>query len=34
VVYDDLIIAPTRERPMLAFKAGGRGDVTRSHLLW
>jgi len=34
VIYNDLIIAPTRERPMLAFKAGGRGDVTRSHLLW
>jgi outer membrane protein assembly factor BamB len=34
VVYGDLIIAPSRERPMLALKAGGRGDVTRSHLLW
>jgi len=34
VVYGDLIIAPTRERPMLALKAGGRGDVTKSHVLW
>ena len=34
VVHGDLIIAPTRERPMLALKAGGRGDVTKSHLLW
>ncbi len=34
VVYGDLIIAPTRERPMLALKAGGRGDITVSHLLW
>ena len=34
VVFGDLIIAPTRERPMLALKAGGRGDVTKSHLLW
>ena len=34
VVFGDLIIAPTRERPMLVLKAGGRGDVTRSHLLW
>jgi outer membrane protein assembly factor BamB len=34
VVYDDLIIAPSRERPMLALKGGGRGDVTTSHLLW
>ncbi len=34
VVYSDLIIAPSRERPMLALKSGGRGDVTTSHLLW
>jgi outer membrane protein assembly factor BamB len=34
VVHGDLIIAPSRERPMLALKSGGRGDVTRSHLLW
>ena len=34
VVHGDLIIAPTRERPMLALKAGGRGDVTASHVLW
>jgi outer membrane protein assembly factor BamB len=34
VVFGDLIIAPTRERPMLALKAGGRGDVTKSALLW
>ena len=34
VVHGELIIAPTRERPMLALKAGGRGDVTRSHVLW
>jgi outer membrane protein assembly factor BamB len=30
----DMIIAPSRERPLLALKAGGRGDVTRSHTLW
>lgn len=30
----DLVIAPTRERPMLAFRAGGRGNVTKSHLVW
>jgi outer membrane protein assembly factor BamB len=29
-----LIVAPTRERPLLVFKAGGRGDISRSHLLW
>jgi outer membrane protein assembly factor BamB len=34
VVYGDVVIAPSRERPMLALKAGGRGDVTRSNLLW
>jgi outer membrane protein assembly factor BamB len=34
VTFGDLIIAPTRERPMLALKAGGRGDVTKSQLLW
>jgi len=34
VVHDDVIVAPTRERPMLVLKAGGRGDVTRSHKLW
>ena len=34
VVFGELIVAPTRERPMLVLKAGGRGDVTRSHVLW
>jgi outer membrane protein assembly factor BamB len=34
VVVGDLIIAPSRERPMLALMAGGRGDVTTSHVLW
>ena len=33
-MHGDLIIAPTRERPMLVLKAGGRGDVTKSHVLW
>lgn len=30
----DLVVAPSRERPMLAVRAGGRGDVTKSHLVW
>ena len=30
----DIVIAPTRERPMLAIKAGGRGDITATHKLW
>jgi outer membrane protein assembly factor BamB len=34
LVYGDVVYAPSRERPMLALKAGGRGDVTRSHVLW
>jgi outer membrane protein assembly factor BamB len=34
VTLGDLIIAPTRERPMVVLKAGGRGDVTKSNLLW
>ena len=34
VVIGDTIIVPSRERPLLAFRAGGRGDVTRSHTVW
>jgi len=34
IVFDEIIYAPTRVRPLLALKAGGRGDVTTSHLLW
>jgi outer membrane protein assembly factor BamB len=34
VTHKDIVIAPTRERPMLALKAGGRGNVTTSHKLW
>ena len=34
VVHGELIFVPSRERPMLALKPGGRGDVTKSHVLW
>src|SRR6185503_3343081 len=34
VIFNEIIYAPTRVRPLLALKAGGRGDVTNSHLLW
>lgn len=34
VAHNDIVVAPTRERPMLVLKAGGRGDVTSSHKLW
>ena len=33
-VHDGIIYAPSRERPLLALKSGGRGDVSRSHVLW
>jgi outer membrane protein assembly factor BamB len=34
LVVGDIVIAPTRERPMLAIKAGGRGELGEKHLLW
>jgi outer membrane protein assembly factor BamB len=34
LVLDDIVFAPSRERPLLALRAGGRGDVTDSHLIW
>ena len=34
VVHGEMIYAPTRVRPLLALRAGGRGDVTASHLAW
>ena len=34
IAIGDLVIAPTRIRPMLAIKGGGRGDVTATHTAW
>jgi outer membrane protein assembly factor BamB len=34
IVFNDLIYAPTRVKPLLALRAGGRGDITSSHVLW
>lgn len=34
IVAGGLVIAPTRIRPMIAIKPGGRGDVTASHTAW
>jgi outer membrane protein assembly factor BamB len=34
VAFGDIVIAPTRERPMLVLRAGGRGNVTTSHKLY
>jgi outer membrane protein assembly factor BamB len=34
IVHDGIIYAPTRVKPLLALRPGGRGDVTRTHVLW
>ena len=34
VVMNGIIYAPTRVKPLLALKAGGRGDITATHRLW
>jgi outer membrane protein assembly factor BamB len=34
VVAGDMIFAPTRNRPLVALRAGGKGDVTSSHTAW
>ncbi len=34
VVFGEMIFAPTRVKPLIAFRAGGRGDVTESHKMW
>ena len=34
VAVGDIVVAPTRVRPMLTLRAFGRGDVTRTHRLW
>jgi outer membrane protein assembly factor BamB len=34
VVSDGLVYVPTRVRPLLVLRAGGRGDVSKSHLAW
>lgn len=34
VIADGVIYAPTRVRPLLALRSGGRGDITQSHRMW
>jgi outer membrane protein assembly factor BamB len=34
VIFNDIIYAPSRVKPLLALQAGGRGDITSSHVLW
>jgi outer membrane protein assembly factor BamB len=33
-IVGDLIIAPTRNNPMVAMRPGGAGDVARTHVVW
>jgi outer membrane protein assembly factor BamB len=33
-VVGDLIIAPTRNNPMVAIRPGGKGDVAETHVVW
>ena len=32
--FDGIVFAPTRERPLQAFKVGGKGDITSTNMLW
>jgi outer membrane protein assembly factor BamB len=34
IAVDGIVYAPTRVRPLQAFRAGGRGDITKSHLVF
>jgi outer membrane protein assembly factor BamB len=34
VVHGDLVVVPTRVNPMQIYRAGGKGDVSKSHLVW
>jgi outer membrane protein assembly factor BamB len=34
IIFNDIIYVPSRIKPLLALKAGGRGDITSSHVLW
>jgi outer membrane protein assembly factor BamB len=34
VVYDGVIYAPARVKPLTAFRAGGEADITNTHRLW
>jgi outer membrane protein assembly factor BamB len=33
-VFDGIVYAPSRERPLLAVKGGGQGNVSATHVLW
>jgi outer membrane protein assembly factor BamB len=33
-VHGQMVYAPARERPLLAIRSGGRGDITATHKVW
>lgn len=34
MVLGDMIYVPTRVKPLQVFRAGGRGDITKTHFVW
>lgn len=34
VVFGSMIYVPSRVRPVLALRAGGRGDISKTHVVW
>jgi outer membrane protein assembly factor BamB len=34
LVLNDLVFVPSRERPLVAIRSGGRGDVSSTHRVW
>lgn len=34
VIFNEIVYAPTRIKPLLALRSGGRGDISSSHVLW
>lgn len=34
VIFADIIYVPTRVAPLIAFRAGGRGEISQSHRIW
>jgi outer membrane protein assembly factor BamB len=34
LVYGDIVYVPTRVKPLIAFRLGGRGDISESHKLF
>lgn len=34
VIFDGVIYAPTRVKPLTAFRTGGQADITNTHRLW